>query len=153
MARKPKLMSTRQLRLSPRDIGAHNWLGIAGLAKLLLSKDEEAVVRLRRAVETNRNWPSAHFYLAAALAQLGRSDEAKAAARAGLALAPASPFTATVPVHRATIRPIWRSASAFMKACARQEYRRDERPQAASSSSKALASFRSGVSKPSVNQL
>ena len=82
------------LRLSPRDIGAHNWLGIAGLAKLLLSKDDEAVVRLRRAVETNRNWPSAHFYLAAALAQLGRSDEAKAAARAGLALDPS--FT----IHR-----------------------------------------------------
>jgi TolB-like protein/class 3 adenylate cyclase/cytochrome c-type biogenesis protein CcmH/NrfG len=82
------------LRLSPRDIRAHNWLGIAGLAKLLLSKDEEAVVRLRRAVETNRNWPSAHFYLAAALAQLGRSDEAKAAARAGLALDPS--FT----IHR-----------------------------------------------------
>ena len=44
------------------------WMGTAGLAKLLLSRDEEAVVRLRRAVETNRNWPSAHFYLAAALA-------------------------------------------------------------------------------------
>jgi TolB-like protein/class 3 adenylate cyclase/cytochrome c-type biogenesis protein CcmH/NrfG len=82
------------LRFSPRDIRAHNWLGIAGLAKLLLSKDEEAVVRLRRAVETNRNWPSAHFYLAAALAQLGRSDEAKAAATAGLALDPS--FT----IHR-----------------------------------------------------
>jgi tetratricopeptide (TPR) repeat protein len=62
------------LRLSPRDMGAFNWLGIAGLAKLLLSKDEEAVVRLRRAVETNRNWPSAHFYLAAALAQLTKRE-------------------------------------------------------------------------------
>jgi TolB-like protein/class 3 adenylate cyclase len=76
------------LRLSPRDTNAYNWLGIAGLAKLLLSRDEEAVVRLRRAVETNRNWPSAHFYLSAALAQLGRADEAQAAGTAGLALDP-----------------------------------------------------------------
>ncbi|MGB6539878.1 MAG: adenylate/guanylate cyclase domain-containing protein [Xanthobacteraceae bacterium] len=82
------------LRLSPRDTIAYNWLGIAGLAKLLLSRDEEAVMRLRRAVETNRNWPSAHFYLAAALAQLDRPDEARAAATAGLALDPS--FT----VHR-----------------------------------------------------
>ena len=82
------------LRLSPRDTNAYIWLGIAGLARLLLSRDEEAVVRLRRAVETNRNWPSAHFYLSAALAQLGRPDEAQAAATAGLALDPS--FT----VHR-----------------------------------------------------
>ncbi len=82
------------LRLSPRDTNAYSWLGIAGLAKLLLSRDEEAVVRLRRAVETNRNWPSAHFYLAAALAHLGRPDEAQAAATAGLALDPS--FT----IHR-----------------------------------------------------
>ncbi len=76
------------LRLSPRDTNVYVWMGIAGLAKLLLSRDEEAVVRLRRAVETNRNWPNAHFYLAAALAQLGRPEEARAAAMAGLALDP-----------------------------------------------------------------
>ena len=76
------------LRLSPRDTHAYRWMGTAGLAKLLLSRDEEAVVRLRRAVETNRNWPSAHFYLAAALAQLRRPEEAQAAATAGLALDP-----------------------------------------------------------------
>jgi TolB-like protein/class 3 adenylate cyclase/Flp pilus assembly protein TadD len=82
------------LRLSPRDTHAYRWMGTAGLAKLLLSRDEEAVVRLRRAVETNRNWPSAHFYLAAALAQLRRPEEAQAAATAGLALDPS--FT----IHR-----------------------------------------------------
>jgi Flp pilus assembly protein TadD len=82
------------LRLSPRDTNVYRWVGVAGLAKLLLSRDEEAVVRLRRAVETNRNWPSAHFYLAAALAQLGRPEEARATATAGLALDPG--FT----VHR-----------------------------------------------------
>lgn len=77
------------LRLSPRDTSAHSWMGIAGLAKLLLGRDEEAVVRLRRAIEINRNWPSAHFYLSAALAQLARLEEARAAATAGLSLDPA----------------------------------------------------------------
>jgi len=76
------------LRLSPRDVQAHYWMGIAGLAKLLLGRDDEAAVRLRRSLEINRNWPSAHFYLCAALAQLGRIDEARAAAAAGLALDP-----------------------------------------------------------------
>jgi hypothetical protein len=46
-------------------------------------------VLLRRAIETNRNHPLAHFSLAAALAHLGRLDEARAAAQAGLALSPA----------------------------------------------------------------
>jgi hypothetical protein len=41
----------------------------------------------RRAIEANRNNP-AHFNLAAALAQLGRLDEARSAATAGLALNP-----------------------------------------------------------------
>ncbi len=76
------------LRLSPRDTNVYSWMGIAGLAKVLLGRDEEAVARLRRSIETNRNWPSAHFYLSAALAQLGRRDEARAAATAGLALDP-----------------------------------------------------------------
>ena len=41
----------------------------------------------RRAIEANRNNP-AHFNLAAALAQLGRLDEARSAVKAGLALNP-----------------------------------------------------------------
>ena len=43
---------------------------------------------LRRAIDTNRNHPMAHLSLAAALAHLGRLDEARAAAQAGLALNP-----------------------------------------------------------------
>ncbi|HEY9009898.1 MAG TPA: adenylate/guanylate cyclase domain-containing protein, partial [Devosia sp.] len=46
------------------------------------------VTWLRRSIETNRNFPIAHFCLAAALAQLGSRDEARAAAQAGLALDP-----------------------------------------------------------------
>ena len=62
------------LRLSPRDTNAYLWLQIAGVAKFLVGSDEEAVARLRRSIETNRNYPMAHFYLAAALAHLGRTD-------------------------------------------------------------------------------
>lgn len=76
------------LRLSPRVSQSHFWMGIAGLAKLLLGQDEDAVARLRRSIEINRNWPSSRFYLCAALAQLGRPNEARGAATAGLLLDP-----------------------------------------------------------------
>jgi TolB-like protein/class 3 adenylate cyclase len=76
------------LRLSPRDTFAFSWIATAGVAKLYLGDDEEAVAWLRRAIETNRNLPNAHFYLAAALANLGQLNEARAAAVAGLAINP-----------------------------------------------------------------
>ena len=77
------------LRLSPRDTMAYIWMNIAGLAKLHLGSYEQAVAWFRRAIEANRNYPSAYFWLAAALAQLGRLDEARSAVKAGLALNPA----------------------------------------------------------------
>jgi hypothetical protein len=43
---------------------------------------------LRRSIEANPNWPLSHFLLAAALTLLGSLDEARAAAKAGLALDP-----------------------------------------------------------------
>ena len=61
----------------------------AGLAKLHLGNWEQAAAWFRRAIEANRNFPQAYFSLAAALAQLGRLDEARSAAKAGLALDPA----------------------------------------------------------------
>ncbi|WP_426532617.1 tetratricopeptide repeat protein [Bradyrhizobium sp. McL0615] len=76
------------LRLSPRDTEAFIWMNFAGLAKLQLGADEEAVARFRRSVEINRNHPRTHFFLAAALAHLGRLDEARSAVQAGLALDP-----------------------------------------------------------------
>jgi tetratricopeptide (TPR) repeat protein len=60
----------------------------AGLAKLGLGADEEAVERLRRSVEINRHHPVSHFWLAAALAHVGRLDEARSEVRAGLAINP-----------------------------------------------------------------
>ena len=48
----------------------------------------EAVAWLRRSIEANRNYPLAHFWLAAALGLRDAADEARTAAEAGLALDP-----------------------------------------------------------------
>jgi TolB-like protein/class 3 adenylate cyclase/Tfp pilus assembly protein PilF len=76
------------LRLSPRDDSIYRWLHYIGVAKLQLGAEAEAVVWLRRCLEANRNYPIAHFHLAAALARLGLLDEARAMVQAGLALDP-----------------------------------------------------------------
>ena len=68
--------SAEALRLSPRDTLAFRWMTAAGVAKNLLGSWEQAVVWFRRSIEANRNHPYAHFMLSAALAQLGRMDEA-----------------------------------------------------------------------------
>jgi TolB-like protein/class 3 adenylate cyclase len=75
-------------RLSPHDTYAYLWAYIMGGAKIQLGNDDEAVAWLRRSIEANRNFRNAHVYLAAALAQLGRLDEARAAVQATLALDP-----------------------------------------------------------------
>jgi tetratricopeptide (TPR) repeat protein len=85
------------LRLSPVDTNAYQWIFFAGLGKQQVGAGEEAVTRFRDAVEANRNYSLAHFFLAAALALLGRLDEGRAAAQAGLALDP----TFTVRRYRA----------------------------------------------------
>ena len=76
------------LRLSPRDVLAYHWMFMAGVAKLQLGSDEEAVAWERRSIDANRNLPLAHFNLAAALVHLGRFDEARASVQAGLTLDP-----------------------------------------------------------------
>ena len=76
------------LRLSPRDEGVHRWMSYVGVAKLHLGVDAEAAEWLSRCLKANPNYPLAHFELAAALAFLGRLDEARAAAKAGLTLDP-----------------------------------------------------------------
>ena len=76
------------LRLSPRDTMAYTWMMHAGVAKLHVGSWEQAVAWLRRAIEANRNFPPAHFWLAAALMQSGRLDEARSAVKTGLALDP-----------------------------------------------------------------
>ena len=75
-------------RLSPSDAVAFIWTHIRGLAKLHLGADEEAVALFHRSIDASRNYPLSHFYMAAALAHLGRLDEARAEVKAGVALAP-----------------------------------------------------------------
>ena len=89
---------------SPRYRG-HCWMMFVGLAKFQLSAHAEAVAWLRRSIEANPNHPRVHFYLAAALALLGRLDEARAAVQAGLALDPTftiSRFRTNVPSDNPT---------------------------------------------------
>ena len=76
------------LRLSPRDSFAWLWLHFAGAAKLNLGADDEAVALFRRSIENNRTIPLTHFFLAGTLANLGKVEEARAEAKAGLALDP-----------------------------------------------------------------
>jgi tetratricopeptide (TPR) repeat protein len=100
-AEKTEAHINEALRLSPRDSFVYVWLGIVGIAKFFLGKDEEAVTWLRRAIETNRNHPMAYFYLATALAHLNRMNEAQAATQAGLAVNPSF----TIARHRAAAPP------------------------------------------------
>src|ERR1700678_3935989 len=65
-------------RLSPTDAVAFMWTHVRGLAKLHLGADDEAVAFFRRSVDASRNYPLSRFYMAAALAHLGRLDEARA---------------------------------------------------------------------------
>ena len=75
--------SVRAIRL------AYVWMNTAGLAKLHRGSYEQAFAWCRRAIEANRNYPSAYFRLAVALAQLGRLGRAAhPAAHGGLALDP-----------------------------------------------------------------
>jgi tetratricopeptide (TPR) repeat protein len=60
----------------------------AGFGKLHLGGWEQAVAWFRRAIEANRNNPHPQFLLAAALARLGRLDEAHSAIKTGLTLNP-----------------------------------------------------------------
>jgi TolB-like protein len=76
------------LRLSPRDTAVCLWRAFNGSAKVFIAKNEEAVGELRRAIEANGNFAVAHFYLAVALAELGRLDEARLEARKGLSMDP-----------------------------------------------------------------
>ena len=76
------------LRLSPRDTWVYGWMTTAGSAQLHVARYEQAVARCRRAIEANRNYALPYFQLAAALAQLGQTAEARSAVKAGLALNP-----------------------------------------------------------------
>ena len=75
-------------RISPRDRSGSGYAWIAGSAKSFLGRDEEAVGWLSQSIDLNPNVPVPYFFLAAALAHLGRLQEAREAVRAGLELNP-----------------------------------------------------------------
>jgi TolB-like protein/class 3 adenylate cyclase len=87
-AEETEAYTVEALRLSPRDTLAYVWMTRAGIAKNQLGSWDQAVAWFRRAIEANRNYPLPHFMLGAALAQLGRLDEAHSAVKAGLTLNP-----------------------------------------------------------------
>jgi tetratricopeptide (TPR) repeat protein len=68
--------------------GVVTWLMIAGTALAVLGRPEETISWLRRSVDSNRNYPLSHFILAAALANLGRMEEARSEVKTALALDP-----------------------------------------------------------------
>ena len=102
---------SRRLSASVLAIQEHVWMIFAGFAKMELGADEEAVARFRRSVELNRNHPRIHFWLAAALAHLGRLDEARSALNAGLALDPTftiARYRTGAPSGNPRVRATWR---------------------------------------------
>jgi len=85
----------------------------AGLAKTHLGNWDQAAAWCRRAIEANRNYPVVYFLLGAALAQLGRLDEAHSAVKTGLALYPSFSISRALfaeisddPTYLASIEPI-----------------------------------------------
>jgi TolB-like protein len=76
------------LRLSPRDNLINIWMNYVGVANSVIGCYEQAVAWHQRSIEANRNFPPAYLWLAAALGQLGRLDEARSATQAALALNP-----------------------------------------------------------------
>ena len=72
---------------------------VAGAAKLYLGRDRGAAAWLRRAVETNRNYPLAHFFLASTLAQ-SRPDE-----RGTSAMKSTAHTMRRLPIQRSTSSP------------------------------------------------
>jgi TolB-like protein/phage tail protein X len=80
---------TRAFRLSPRDTSASFWCNIAGGANIFLGRYEAAESWIRRALEFDRNYANAYFYLAAVLVEQGRIAEAQKLVKDGLAINPA----------------------------------------------------------------
>jgi len=103
------------LRLSPGDTMAATWMQAAAIAKGHLGLWDEAVDWGRRATRVGPNFAGAVFILAAALARLGRLDEARSAMARGRTLRPLTTVAAlrafvdaltNNPVHRARNEPL-----------------------------------------------
>jgi tetratricopeptide (TPR) repeat protein len=104
-------------RLSPRDIFSSNWMRIVGWSKLQLGADAEAVGWLRRSIEANRNNPLTHFYLAGALALLGRWTRQGPPRRRGWRSIRTSLSASGATPKQATIRRSLLRGSGSLRAC------------------------------------
>jgi len=78
----------RAMRLSPRDPSLGPWQAIIGRARLQLEQYDEAVIWLKRSIETGTPIHATHAYLASALALSGRLEEARTRLDGFLALRP-----------------------------------------------------------------
>ena len=106
-------------RLSPRDIFAHQWMQVVGVAKLHLAQMPKPSVGYD---EASRPTAISRSHISSSLprlALLGSLDEARTAAQAGLALVRASPSAVSAPPpNRATMRLTLLGSSASAWACA-----------------------------------
>ena len=106
----------RALRISPNDRLAYVPQHIKALAHFLRGRYEEAANHARRAVQANPRFSVSHCVLAAALAELGRREEAKAVAMQVLALEPSFSSSgicvglAIVPTLAEPLTKAWREA-------------------------------------------
>jgi adenylate cyclase len=78
------------IRLDPRDTGLAARLNQVAAALYFLREYEAAIGTVKRAIRSYPDYPPFYRWLAAALGQLGRIDEAKEALAEAIALAPAS---------------------------------------------------------------
>jgi len=76
------------IRLDPRDTGLAARLHQVAVALYLLYEYEASVETAKRAIRSHPEFPPFYRWLAAALGQLGRADEAKEALAKALAIAP-----------------------------------------------------------------
>ncbi len=95
------------LRLSPRDTAVYLWRTFKGSVKVFLAKNEEAVGELRRAIEANRNFSAAYFYLAVALADWVASTKRGSKQERGY---PSIPFGFLTTEANAVVAPIYPKA-------------------------------------------
>jgi TolB-like protein/Tfp pilus assembly protein PilF len=93
----------RALRLSPFDRLAYAGHHAVAIGNFIRARYEEAAIAASRATLSNPSFSVTYSLLAAALAKLGRTAEAKAAARKVLALQPS--FSSSGYCHAAGITP------------------------------------------------
>jgi DNA-binding winged helix-turn-helix (wHTH) protein/tetratricopeptide (TPR) repeat protein len=100
-------------RYDTPQVSRWTWLLGAGIAALMMDRPQEAVNWLERSIAITPASGRPYMVLSAALARLGRMEDARAAMAKGMALRPGStaanvhlPFKNTSPVYRAALERI-----------------------------------------------